>query len=339
MAKPKQKTKAGRATATAKKPAAKKPSVKKPAAKKPAAKPAAAKRPAAVKQATGRGAPTVLARKPSADRLAQKAQPAAPIYLPPVLRAPPPTRPVPTRAVVTRPLPPPVRTAPPPPVRVLPPAPTKELDAERPVARLLQHGEVMGKHRLETRHLPTPLALPTGRVALGDALSPDLRVLERRLPPGRYRLMVSVAGDGAEQRLAAIVMYCGRPPIARWVHAHLEGKRPPKAAADAPTFAASTFGLCDASAIDRVKPTLRDATAPGRVALDAALAPIGVGWAHAWHVFDDATGLALAAFASSKGPRTHAAYWGLDPAGQPVCLVIDAGLLAAGDWKQARARR
>ena len=37
-------------------------------------------------------------------------------------------------------------------------------------------------------------------------------------------------------------------------------------------------------------------------------------------------------------PRAMQPYWGLGPDGAPVCLVIDVGVITAGEWKTARPR-
>jgi hypothetical protein len=264
----------------AKKPAAKKLATKKPLAKKPAAKKPAARKPAARKPA---------ARKPAARPAAARPNPS------PTPRPSPNPRPNPSPP--GRPPLRPAPAAPPPPVRLPPPFPPGELLAERDVARLLRHGESFGPHRLDVLLHPEPVAIPSGRIALIDpaALERPLR-LARQVAPGRYRIGTSTAirPDGS-RALAAVCLHVGCPPIARWVVAHLDGKRPPRQEADA------------ALPLDGGRAVLTDGDTPG-------------------------PGFELAA------PSPPTAYWALDPAGFPVCLLVDLGAFRASEWKVPKRR-
>lgn len=184
------------------------------------------------------------------------------------------------------------------PARVIPAAPAAELAADLPIGRLLEYGATFGKGRVAVQHLPAPLPLPSGRLALGEVDGARYE-LARQLPAGTYRLFVVRRGDGPEAPPVAIGMYCGRPPIARWVHAHRAGKKPPRTAAEAAAVELRHVVLADAAAPD----------AP------AAELPRGDG-----------------------APRAMQPYWGLGPDGAPVCLVIDVGVITAGEWKTARPR-
>ena len=211
------------------------------------------------------------------------------------------------------PKPKPVVVAPPPaPVRLVPVGPDKELDAERDVARMLRYGEMFGAHRIEIEHSPTPVAMPTGTVALADlpTLTTSKRaaetVLARRVAKNSFRVMHSLVKTGGVARIVAAVMYVGRPPIARWVFAHAEGKRPPKTIAEAPSIEATTIAITDASLIEKLK-------------AGAKLSPPDLTGAVALHV--------------GAKPAPVTPDWGLSPEGTPVCLLLDFNAFSASDWR------
>lgn len=294
--------------AKAKKPAKK--AAKKPAAKKPAK--------TVVKAATG--------KKPAAN--------AAPKELP--------IRPVRPGIAVPRPVPPPpAPVVPQVPVRVVPPAPAGELGAVRDVGRLLRHGEAFGDHKIEIRHLPSPVVVTSGRIAVADPLTPASgRVLARQVPPGRFRVMISVATIDAEQRIAAAVMHVGRPPIARWVIAHFDGIKPPKSADQLPTFGvdAGTAGFMDALVLESLRAAPDEAEPPVQAALVPQLTATTSAANSGQWIADPISGRNVIAFTSGWGDGTYASYWALDGAGQPVCLVIDFDLFTKAEWKVPKKR-
>lgn len=222
------------------------------------------------------------------------------------------------------------------PVRVVPPAPPGEIGALRDVGRLLRHGELFGENKIETRHLPTPVVITSGRIAVADPLTPSAgRVLARQVPPGRYRVMLSVAHVDTEQRIAAAVMHTGRPPIARWVVAHFEGQKPPRSADQLPTIGvdAGTAAFMDGLVLEQLRDQPDEPEPPAQAALvpqlTAGTTAANVG---EW-IADPISGRNLIAFTSGWGDGVYASYWALDGAGQPVCLVTDFDLFNKSEWK------
>ncbi|MBV8755716.1 MAG: hypothetical protein JO257_00485, partial [Deltaproteobacteria bacterium] len=114
------------------------------------------------------------------------------------------------------PLPPP-----PPP----PPAQRDELLAPRDVARLTRYGERFGERKIDVRWLPLQLPVTSGALAVFDPGAPKTwRVLDRPSGSGAFRAMLSIARtDDNKEKLAAVVIHVGRPPIAKWTVAHFKG--------------------------------------------------------------------------------------------------------------------
>jgi hypothetical protein len=209
------------------------------------------------------------------------------------------------------PLPPP-----PPP----PPAVRDELAAPRDIARLLRYGEQFGAHKIDARMLPLQLPVSSGALAVFDPSAPkSWRVFDRPTGDGQFRVMLSVARTpdktGTKERLAAVVIHLGRPPIARWTVAHNKGQKKPKTPEQLPRVPV-TSGLV----------ALLDAGSgvPGAVTMPA---PTGVMPVEAPLI----DGRRALGFASGNGE--FAAYWGIDANDKPVCLVLDFDVFTQKDWK------
>jgi hypothetical protein len=239
-----------------------------------------------------------------------KAKPAAPAKLPAVVKKPArPTRP-------SLPLPPPPPA--PPPLRV-------ELAAPPHVGRLLHYGEKLGARRIDTRMLPT-LRLPvsSGAIALFDPGVPKTwKVLDRPTGAGVFGVMLSIAkaaDPGKPDALAAITIHLGRGAIARWTFAHVKGGKPPKSDGQAPRWPVTTGWIALADAGD---------VAPGPVAVPASggIEPIAVPLTDGRQVL-----------AVPCTPGDYAAYWAVDVADKPVCLVIDFEVFTQKDWKEKKAK-
>ena len=208
-------------------------------------------------------------------------------------------------------------SAPPtPPTPPPPPPPRDELAAPRDIARLLRYGERFGTHRIDVRMLPLQLPISSGALAIMDPTAPKTwRVFDRPAGTGQFRVMLSVAKtDKDVERLAAIVIHVGRPPIARWTVAHYQGQKKPKSA-DALPRASSTGWLVLLDAGDG---------APGPVAVPAAagVQPIEC------PLTDGRRALALPC-----GEGEFAAYWAVDAADRPICLVVDFDVFTQKEWK------
>lgn len=286
---PKAKAPAKATPVKAKAPAQPAPKAKPPAKPAPKAKPPAKPAPANAK------APA----KPAPTKTAPPARPAAPAATPPAR---------PALAPLVRP------PAPPPPAPTRPPPPAiAETAAELDVVRLCRYGERFGPHRLEIQPVATPLTITSGKIAVADA-SPGSAatrkgalVLARPLPPGRYRCTLSVVHLDGAPRVAAAVLHVGRGPVARWVIAHAEGKKPPRTPDDAPAFPveSGTAAMLDAAALGRDTPPA-DPAAPDVLTFTAG--------------------------AAGK-PAAYVSYWGLDAEGYPACLVTDFAVFSKKDWK------
>jgi hypothetical protein len=132
-----------------------------------------------------------------------------------------------------------------------------------------------------------------------------------------FRVMLSIARtDSGAERLAAIVIHVGRPPIARWTVAHYKGQKKPKTEEQIPRCTVSTgwLALVDAGT-----------GSPGVIAVPqttAGLQPIEV------PLTDGRRALAL-----PSGNGEFAAYWAVDAQDKPICLVVDFDAFTAKDWK------
>jgi hypothetical protein len=195
--------------------------------------------------------------------------------------------------------------------------PTEPL-ATRDIARLLRYGERIGDHKIDVRMLPLQFHLRSGALAVCDPGQPETwRVLERTIASGAFRVMLSVARPaedaGTGERLAALVIHVGRPPIARWTVAQV---RDPAAAPDAVPRTPVTGGWL----------ALLDAGdgSPGVIALPppAGVMPIEV------PLTDGRRALAVPC-----GNGAFAAYWALDADDRPICAVIDFNAFTQKAWR------
>ncbi len=197
-----------------------------------------------------------------------------------------------------------------------PPPPRDELPAPRDIARLLRYGERFGANRIDVRMLPLQLPVTSGALAIFDPTAPKMwRVFDRPSGSGQFRVMLSVAkNEKNEERLAAIVIHVGRPPIARWSVAHYHGQKKPKSPDALPRATATSWlALVDAGA-----------GAPASLALAA---PSGVQPVE--HTLADGR----RALALPCGEGEFAAYWAVDASDKPICLVVDFDVFTQKDWK------
>lgn len=208
---------------------------------------------------------------------------------------------------------------PPPPA---PPSVRDELAAPRDIARLLRYGERFGDKKIDIRMLPLQLPVPSGLLAICDPAAPkSWRVLDRPAAPGTFRVMLAVArGPAGEEELAAVVIHVGRPPIERWTVAHPRGKKP-KTFEDVPRWDVGSGWI---SVVDAGS----DGTAPGPLAVPASsgVNPVEI------PLTDGRRALALPC-----GKGSYVAYWAIDAADKPVCLVLDFDVFTQKEWKPAKA--
>ena len=197
-----------------------------------------------------------------------------------------------------------------------PPPPRDELPAPRDIARLLRYGERFGANRIDVRMLPLQLPVTSGALAIFDPTAPKMwRVFDRPSGSGQFRVMLSVAkNEKNEERLAAIVIHVGRPPIARWTVAHYKGQKKPKTADQLPRVTTvAALALVDAGT-----------ASPGVV---AAPAPSGV------QPIEQTLPDGRRALLVPSGDGEFAAYWAVDATDKPICLVIDFDVFTQKEWK------
>jgi hypothetical protein len=201
-------------------------------------------------------------------------------------------------------------------------APTTESLATRDIARLLRYGERIGGDKIDVRMLPLQFHSRSGALAVCDPDQPETwHVLERPIGTGAFRVMLSIArpdedaGAASGERLAAVVIHVGRPPIARWTVAQLRGEVRP-ASPDTVLRTPVTSGWL----------ALLDAGdgSPGVIALPppAGVLPIEV------PLTDGRRALALPC-----GNGAFAAYWALDAADKPICVVVDFDAFTSKAWR------
>ncbi len=141
-------------------------------------------------------------------------------------------------------------------------------------------------------------------------------MFDRPSGSGQFRIMLSIAiTEGRPERLAAIVIHTGHPPIAKWSVAHYTGHKPPKSPDDLPRCPVTSgwIALVDAAA-----------GSPGVLALppSAGIEPVEV------PLTDGRRALALPC---ANGD--YAAYWAVDANDKPICIVIDFDVFTQKDWK------
>jgi hypothetical protein len=207
------------------------------------------------------------------------------------------------------PLPPP-----PPP----PPAQRDELPADRDVGRLLHYGEKFGAAKIDTRWLPAPLPVGSTSIALCDPGVPkSWRELDRPAGGGAFRMMLSVArAEGSPERLAALVVHVGRPPIGRWTVAHWSGHKRPKTPEQIPRIAVTTGWL---AIVDSGEGSPGPIAVPDR---PAGFTPVEIPLTDGRR-----------AFAVPCANGEYAAYWAIDETDKPVCLVVDLDAFTAKEWR------
>ncbi len=208
----------------------------------------------------------------------------------------------------------------------LPPAPTApepprdELIAPRDIGRLLRYGERFGPHKIDTRMLPVQLPVAATRLAICDPAVPkSWRTFDRPVTPGTFRVMLSLAKQSDrgvdKERLAALIVHVGRPPIAKWTVAHFTGQKKPKTPDELPRVASTSGWLVLVET---------GSGSPGPIAVGE---PTGTG------PFEIALADGRKALALRCGEGEYATYWAVDETDRPICLVIDFNVLTQKDWK------
>ena len=204
----------------------------------------------------------------------------------------------------------PANLVPPPPA---PPPQRDELAAPRDIGRLIRYGERFGANKIDVRMLPLQLPI-NGQLAMFDpADKKSWRVFDRPAGTGQFRIMAAFvkpanATDASKDRLAAIVIHTGRPPIARWTVAHFKGQKKPT---EPPRIASTGWIAVMDSA----------GGAPGVLAVSGTQT-------YELPLTDGRRALAV-----PSGKGEFAAYWAVDAQDKPICFVIDFDVISQKDWK------
>jgi hypothetical protein len=198
-----------------------------------------------------------------------------------------------------------------------------ELAAPRDIARLIRYGERFGPNRIDVRMwnapnttVPAQLPITSGAIAMFDpADKKSWKVFDRPAGAGQFRIMLAMlkGADPAKDKVAAIVIHTGRPPIARWTVAHWKGQKKPRSADELPRLASTGWiALIDANG-----------GSPGVLAVPpTSNQPVEV---------PSSDGRRALAIPSGKGE--FAAYWAVDAQDKPICFVIDFDAISQKDWK------
>lgn len=176
------------------------------------------------------------------------------------------------------------------------------------------------------------LVAPTGRIIGCDPLTAiDPVPFLRRLAPGRYPILASVAAlANGDQRVACVMLRVSEAPVAEWEMARLEGQE------SVELQTGEFFGypvdagvgcFMDAQAAVALDAHYESDESFDEALIDALEANRAQGLDYAAVTLDEANGVNLIMVESGWGDGVYASYWGLDASGAPACLVTDFSVL------------
>jgi hypothetical protein len=176
------------------------------------------------------------------------------------------------------------------------------------------------------------VVLTTGRVVACDPLvAPETEAYTVALPPGRHRLVLSVADfDDGDQRVAGAMLRVGDSEPAAWEMALLPGEDVAALGEDE-IFGfgvdSATACLMDAAAA-RAVAVLQEANAESFFQLveDEMEKSYVDTWSWAEVVLDEASGLNVVTYSTGLGDGLYASYFGRDASGEVCRLVTDFAL-------------
>lgn len=190
-----------------------------------------------------------------------------------------------------------------------------------------------GRVRL-TRQVVGDLVVPTGRIVACDPFTaPDTEAFAVTLAPGTYPVVVSVAhfADGDQRTAGAMLQINSRKP-ATWRMA-LQPDQDLAELGDDEIFGYSVDSavgcFMDADAAEELMTRMEE----DEDYFETILARMDKTYVDTWSwaniEMNPATGANLIAFSSGMGDDFYASYFGLDEAGEIVCLVTDFALFDA----------
>jgi hypothetical protein len=199
------------------------------------------------------------------------------------------------------------------------------------------HTKFLGEFRIEVRDAGR-LFVPSGRIVACDPLVfPENRPFRRRVPPGRYPVLLSIAhipcssgGVTTDQRIAVAMLMLGRKVPRRWQMAVATGQ--PLSDLKAGEFYGYPVDSGTGCFMDLMAAKLlqRNARADANYFehIIAAMEEVSLP-TRSWAEFplSDRTGHNLVTFSSGFGDGVYASFWGFDADGQPACLVTDFSVL------------
>ncbi|HEX8995390.1 MAG TPA: DUF4241 domain-containing protein [Ktedonobacterales bacterium] len=172
------------------------------------------------------------------------------------------------------------------------------------------------------------LIAPTGALVACDPLTAfEPTPFARRIMPGRYVVIASLATDAEQdQRIACVMVRLRDTPAVRWEMARLEGQD------DVTLGEEEFFGypvdagvgcFMDAHAAVALDARYDSDESYDEALIDALEANRADNWDYANITIDEASGANLIMFASGWGDGVYASYWGYDAQGNLACLVTD----------------
>jgi hypothetical protein len=197
--------------------------------------------------------------------------------------------------------------------------------------------EYLGEFHVERREIGQ-LVLPTGRIVACDPLVfPETRPFRKRVPPGRYRVILSIAHipppkgrRTVDQRIACAMLCLGKRVPRRWQMAVQTGQRlrglKPNEFYGYPVDS-GTGCFMDLKAA-RVLERRMDDDPDYFEHLIKASKPSYV-YTRQWADFqlEADSGLNVVFFSSGFGDGTYPSYWGYDATGELTCLATDFRVL------------
>lgn len=197
--------------------------------------------------------------------------------------------------------------------------------------------DFLGDFHVECREIGS-LLVPTGQIVVCDPLAfPDMRPLDRRVPPGRYPVILSVVhlppveeGKVTDQRIACAMLALNSREPARWEMAAPLGQ----------SIQSLKDGEFFGYPVDSGTGCFMDFTAAAN--LQKNMAAEGDYFmrlikasrqnyvpTRSWADFplDESGRLNIVFFSSGFGDGTYASYWGFDERGEHACLVTDFRVL------------
>lgn len=178
------------------------------------------------------------------------------------------------------------------------------------------------------------LVLPTGTIVVCDpAISGDYPAFARRVAPGRYAVVLSIAIIGNDQRVAYAMIRFAEGQVSQWELAVLGAAGPRETTAETEGYGVDSATGCfmDRIVAQRLNEEHERYSRKEVSRWRGFLEQVGRTYVDTWSwanvTFDPETGANLVAFSSGYGDGFYSSYFGFDAAGTLVCLVTDFGVI------------